>query len=210
VPPRPPRSGSRTTRKRCADTGCSTRSARAPSPPPCRSPTPVLRLLEAYRGHRTEGPLVLWQLSGKPIDRRDCHRMVLRARSPPGPLGTLARTRCGTPRSPTPSSRRSGPGRADPHPACRPVDHGALRPRPRHPRPARRPLPHHLHRRRVSCHQNINCDPGRVPSAHNDRSSARGWRVIRVGAAHEPLSWRRDSIGPTRRTCLRASNGKER
>ena len=39
---------------------------------------PVLRVLEACRGHRTEGPLVLRPLSGKPIDRRDCYRMVLR------------------------------------------------------------------------------------------------------------------------------------
>ena len=32
---------------------------------------PVLRVLEACRGQRTEGPLVLRPLSGKPIDRRD-------------------------------------------------------------------------------------------------------------------------------------------
>jgi integrase/recombinase XerD len=39
---------------------------------------PVLRVLEACRGERTEGPLVLRPLSGKPIDRRDCYRMVTR------------------------------------------------------------------------------------------------------------------------------------
>jgi integrase len=39
---------------------------------------PVLRVLEACRGERTEGPLVLRPVSGKPIDRRDCYRMVLR------------------------------------------------------------------------------------------------------------------------------------
>jgi len=39
---------------------------------------PVLRVLEACRGERTEGPLVLRPLSGKPIDRRDCYRMVVR------------------------------------------------------------------------------------------------------------------------------------
>ncbi len=39
---------------------------------------PVIRTLEACRGERTEGPLVLRPLSGKPIDRRDCYRMVLR------------------------------------------------------------------------------------------------------------------------------------
>lgn len=39
---------------------------------------PVLRVLEACRGERTEGPLLLRPLSGKPIDRRDCYRMVVR------------------------------------------------------------------------------------------------------------------------------------
>lgn len=39
---------------------------------------PVLRVLEACRGQRTEGPLVLRPMSGKPIDRRDCYRMVAR------------------------------------------------------------------------------------------------------------------------------------
>jgi integrase/recombinase XerD len=39
---------------------------------------PVLRVLEACRGGRTEGPLVLRPLSLKPIDRRDCYRMVQR------------------------------------------------------------------------------------------------------------------------------------
>jgi len=39
---------------------------------------PVLRVLEACRGDRTEGRLILRPLSGKPIDRRDCYRMVQR------------------------------------------------------------------------------------------------------------------------------------
>src|SRR3954465_5139897 len=39
---------------------------------------PVLRVLEACRGERTDGPLVLRPGSGKPIDRRDVYRMVLR------------------------------------------------------------------------------------------------------------------------------------
>jgi integrase len=39
---------------------------------------PVLRALEACRGQRTEGPLVLRPTSGKPIDRRHVYRMVLR------------------------------------------------------------------------------------------------------------------------------------
>jgi len=39
---------------------------------------PVLRVLEACRGQRTTGPLVLRPLTGKPIDRRDVYRMVQR------------------------------------------------------------------------------------------------------------------------------------
>jgi site-specific recombinase XerD len=39
---------------------------------------PVLRVLEACRGDRTNGPLVLRPVSGKPIDRRDAYRMVAR------------------------------------------------------------------------------------------------------------------------------------
>jgi integrase/recombinase XerD len=39
---------------------------------------PVLRVLEACRGQRTCGPLVLRPVSGKPIDRRDGYRMVAR------------------------------------------------------------------------------------------------------------------------------------
>ena len=38
----------------------------------------VLRVLEACRGQRTIGPLILRPLSGNPIDRRDAHRMVAR------------------------------------------------------------------------------------------------------------------------------------
>jgi integrase/recombinase XerD len=39
---------------------------------------PVLRVLEACRGERTTGPLILRPLSLKPIDRRDAYRMVAR------------------------------------------------------------------------------------------------------------------------------------
>ena len=39
---------------------------------------PVLRVLEACRGERTTGPLVLRPLTGNPIDRRDVYRMVQR------------------------------------------------------------------------------------------------------------------------------------
>jgi len=39
---------------------------------------PILRVLEACRGQRTSGPLILRPVSGNPIDRRDAHRMVAR------------------------------------------------------------------------------------------------------------------------------------
>jgi integrase len=39
---------------------------------------PVLRVLEACRGERTEGPLNMRPVSGQPIDRRDAYRMVTR------------------------------------------------------------------------------------------------------------------------------------
>lgn len=39
---------------------------------------PVLRVMEACRGQRTEGPVVLRPVSGKPVDRRDVYRMVQR------------------------------------------------------------------------------------------------------------------------------------
>ncbi|WP_107765639.1 tyrosine-type recombinase/integrase [Nocardioides terrigena] len=39
---------------------------------------PVLRVLEACRGQRTTGRLILRPISGKPIDRRDAYRMVIR------------------------------------------------------------------------------------------------------------------------------------
>lgn len=39
---------------------------------------PVLRVLEARRGDRTEGRLTLRPTTGNPIDRRDAYRMVAR------------------------------------------------------------------------------------------------------------------------------------
>jgi integrase/recombinase XerD len=39
---------------------------------------PVLRVLEACRGERADGPLILRPQSGNPIDRRDVYRMVAR------------------------------------------------------------------------------------------------------------------------------------
>ncbi|HEY5247998.1 MAG TPA: tyrosine-type recombinase/integrase [Dermatophilaceae bacterium] len=39
---------------------------------------PVLRVLEACRGQRTTGPLILRPVTGNPIDRRDAYRVVAR------------------------------------------------------------------------------------------------------------------------------------
>ena len=39
---------------------------------------PVLRVLEACRGQRTSGPLILRPVSGNPINRRDAYRVVAR------------------------------------------------------------------------------------------------------------------------------------
>ncbi len=49
-----------------------------PLPSPRVLTVPVLRVLEACRGDRTERRLILRPSSGKPIDRRDAYRMVLR------------------------------------------------------------------------------------------------------------------------------------
>ena len=47
-------------------------------PPTMPVTVPVLRALEACRGIRTSGQLVLRPVSGRPIDRRDVYRMVAR------------------------------------------------------------------------------------------------------------------------------------
>ena len=65
---------------------------------------PVLRVLEACRGERITGPLILRPTSGKPIDRRDAYRMVARVAKLPESLATSALTRCVTRRSPTRST----------------------------------------------------------------------------------------------------------
>jgi len=57
----------------------------------------VLRVLEACRGQRTSGPLVLRPVSSKPVDRRDVYRMVAR-------IATAA----GIPRHISPHSLRHG------------------------------------------------------------------------------------------------------
>ena len=84
---------------------------------------PVLRVLEACRGERTSGPLVLRPLTGNPIDRRDAYRMVTKIAKAAGIPGTSAPTRYGTPRSPTHwtpgchcATRRSWPATPTPGP----------------------------------------------------------------------------------------------
>jgi site-specific recombinase XerD len=120
-------------------------------PAPMPLTVPVLRVLEASRGDRITGPLILRPTSGKPIDRRDAYRMVARVAKAAGiprhnqpplvaPRGDHQRAR----------RRRATTRRADPRPSRRPENHRALRPRPRQPRPTRRPLPHRLRRRRVA------------------------------------------------------------
>ncbi len=56
---------------------------------------PVLRVLQACRGQRASGPLILRPISGRPIDQRDVYRMVAR----------IAKT-AGTPRHISPPSLR--------------------------------------------------------------------------------------------------------
>jgi integrase/recombinase XerD len=110
----------------------------------------VLRVLEACRGQRTCGRLVLRPVSGKSIDRRDAYRMVPR----------IAKA-TGIPRHISPHSLRhtaitdaldAGLPLRDAQILARHADPRTteLRPRPRQPRPARRPLRDRLHRRRLN------------------------------------------------------------
>ncbi|WP_334685031.1 site-specific integrase [Intrasporangium calvum] len=59
----------------------------------------VLRVLEACRGQRTRGRLILRPVSGEPIDRRDVYRMVARM------VARMAKA-AGTPRHISPHSLR--------------------------------------------------------------------------------------------------------
>ena len=128
---------------------------------------PVLRVLEACRGQRTSGPLVLRPISGQPIDRRDAYRMVVRiANSRCHPTAHQPRTPCGTPRHQRPRRRSPPARRPDPRPARRPPHHRARRPRPRQPRPPRRPLPHRLRRRRLTVHSKPQSIPPRRTQSH--------------------------------------------
>ena len=84
---------------------------------------PVLRVLEACRGERPTGPLILRPMSGNSIDRRDAYRMVARVAKAAGIPGTSARTRSAMRPSPTRSTPaslsatpRSSPGMPTPEP----------------------------------------------------------------------------------------------
>ena len=115
---------------------------------------PVLRVLEACRGERTGGSLILRPVSGKPIDRRDCYRMVARIAKAAGiPRHISPHSLRHAAITNAPGRRRAAPRRAYPRPTRRPPNHRALRPRPRQPRPPRSPLPHRLRRRRVRLRQ---------------------------------------------------------
>ena len=93
---------------------------------------PVLRMLEACRGERTSGRLIRRPMTGNPIDRRDVYRMVSGSRRPRASRATSAPTRCGMPRSPTPSTPashsatpRSSPGTPTPAPPSTTTEHAA-------------------------------------------------------------------------------------
>ena len=84
---------------------------------------PVLRVLEACRGQRVCGPLILRPVSGQPITRRDAYRMVSGSQRRPDSPAHQPPTRCGTLRPPTPSppasryaTRRSSPATPTPEP----------------------------------------------------------------------------------------------
>ena len=68
---------------------------------------PVLRALEACRGTRTSGPLVLRPVPANRSTDATSTGWSPASRRPPGSRDTSARTRCGTPQSPTPSTRAS-------------------------------------------------------------------------------------------------------
>ncbi len=112
---------------------------------------PVLRVLEACRGERTTGPLILRPTSGQ-ADRpprclpNGCPRRES-CRDSPSHQPALASSRGDHQR---PRRRRPAPRRADPRAPCRPQNHRALRPSTRQPRPPRSSFPHGLCRRRLS------------------------------------------------------------
>jgi len=133
---------------------------------------PVLRVLEACRGQRTGGPLVLRPVCGKPIDRRDAYRMGHPDREsrwyPAAHQPALAAARGDHQRS-----RRWGAAarRSDPGPSRRSAHHRALRPCSRQPRPTRRSLPHRIRRRRLT---SVAHQPRLRPDRRAGRKAAAG------------------------------------
>ena len=110
---------------------------------------PVLRVLEACRGERTHGFLILRPLTRKPIDRHDVYRMVQRIASKQASHGPSARTPYGTLRSPTPSTPASRFETRTSSPATPIHAPPSTTTAPAEPRPPRRPLPDCLRRRRL-------------------------------------------------------------
>jgi integrase/recombinase XerD len=76
--------------------------AKATNPPPCPLTVPVLRVLEACRGERTQGPLVLRPLSGQRSTDATATGWSPGSPKPPGSRATSAHTPCGMRPSPTP------------------------------------------------------------------------------------------------------------
>lgn len=78
---------------------------------------PVLRVLEACRGERTTGRLVLRPVSGRPIDRRDAYRMVTRIAKAAGiPRHISPHSLRHAAITNAPRRRRPAPRRPDPRP----------------------------------------------------------------------------------------------
>ncbi|SOC57708.1 integrase/recombinase XerD [Ornithinimicrobium cerasi] len=112
---------------------------------------PVLPVLEACRGERTTGPLILRPLSEEAVDRRDVYRMVQRIartakiprRISPHSLRHAAITNAldaGVPLLDAQIlARHAGPRTTEHYDRAR-----------GQPRPPRRPLPHRLRRRRLN------------------------------------------------------------
>ena len=141
---------------------------------------PVLRVLEACRGERTEGPLILRPLTGNPIDRRDAYRMVAK-------IAAVA----GIPRHISPHSLRhaeitnaldAGVPLRDAQILARHADPRTTEHynRPRQPRPTRRALPHRLRRRRLA----------RSPTAASKPPTKRLAKKLvgSIVSAHAPLT----------------------
>ena len=108
---------------------------------------PVLRVMEAWRGQRTEGPLILRARkpnvrAGGPWSGGSREPPVFRSAHQPALVTTRRHHERSRRRRPAPRGTIS--------PATLILAPPALRPRPRQPRPPRRPLPHRVRRWRES------------------------------------------------------------